>query len=1165
MRKHWSLKRQLWALALLFPSLLFAQTTRGRLNGTVTDATGASVPGAQVTVVKTDTGTKYQTETSEAGIYAVPELPYGTYTVTITKEGFKTLESRQIVISANQNTRFDATLELGEIAQTIDVTASVPVIQTDSATVQANFTTRQILDLPLAIGAVGNSRSPETFTFLTPGVSGNTFLTRVNGGQRFSNEVLIDGASTYRSENGPAFDETAPSVEALGEFTIKTNNFSAEYGATGSSITSFAYKSGSNELHGSVYDFLRATPFNAAGFYNTGRCTINGQKVTDGRCNDASLNPKRRPALDQKNDYGFTVGGPVYFPKLYNGKDRTFWFMSFERYDQANQFPANPVRYPTERMQSGDFGELLALPNPIVIHDPVTGQPFPNNVIPQNRFSSVSRYALQFLPKPQIVNPSNGLRELYTNGVPLTQQTNLYTWTGDHNLTVKQKLHGSFSYRDNFRTRDPNNLLPLDNPLTQGREQKFTTKYFRVSHDYFLSPSVLNHLIIGWNRTFSRNGTVTFDDNFVQGAGLRGVANTHTPTQNINDYVTLGNQELNRNIDTNYQIGNDLSWIKGSHTLKFGAFFVRQLYNPKTQNNGAGTWNFNSAATSSLTGAGGDGFASYLLGAVQSGFFNFNLVNPGWRRLYSAFYAQDDFKVTPKLTLNYGVRWEISDPRVEVANRTSSLDPSLPNPGAAGILGALAFANEDRRRFDDQYWGGVGPRLGINYAINDKTVIHTGFGIYYSKVFYGDFGENTKQGFDASPNFNTPDGRRPAFFWQDGVPQPSQRPPIFDPAYVNRQTIDYIAKDGSKPVQTYNWTFGIERELARNLAINVSYVGNGAQNLNRGFNLNQLDPQHLRLGDLLSRNINDPAVVAAGFRAPYPTFAADWGGGATLARALRSFPQYENINFINNTDGHSTYHSLQVKVEKKFSDGLQFLVAYTASKTLTNADSRLTWLSEGAQNDRLGRLSKSVGNDDQPQVFAASFIYELPAGRGKKFLNRPGVVDKIAGGWQISGIMQYQSGTPMPVFAGCPDIERVNAGGCRANIISSNVYGPGASGKPDPNNGQPYINPAAFVAPAPFQFGNTERTNSYLRGFGYLNENFALFKSAKLKGESLGLQFRMEMFNVFNRVIFNNPDLFVGAYDPAFPQSIRRNQNFGFFQGQRNTPRFIQFGLKILF
>ncbi|HYO82448.1 MAG TPA: carboxypeptidase-like regulatory domain-containing protein, partial [Bryobacteraceae bacterium] len=337
------------ALVCLAAGMMTGQTGRGSLTGTVTDPTGSSVPGAAISAKHVATGTAFKAETSSGGVFTLPELPFGQYTVAVTKSGFQTAESTNVIISANQVTRFDLTLSVGNVQQAVQIEAVAPLLQQDSSTVQTNFTTKQVLELPLSLGAFG-LRSAEAFTFLTPGVVGDQFLTSINGGQTFSNEVLIDGGSAGRGWAPGNADESAPSVDAIGEFTIKTNNFSAEYGHTGSAITSFVLKSGTNNYHGTAYEFLRNEAFNAFGFY-------------------------RQANFDRKHDFGGTLGGPVWIPKIYNGRDKTFFFFSYEHTRADEKFLGSPRVVPTAAQRQGDFSELLRLQNPTIIHDPLTGLP----------------------------------------------------------------------------------------------------------------------------------------------------------------------------------------------------------------------------------------------------------------------------------------------------------------------------------------------------------------------------------------------------------------------------------------------------------------------------------------------------------------------------------------------------------------------------------------------------------------------------------------------------------------------------------------------------------------------------------------------------------------------------------------------------------------------
>ncbi|MEJ7608181.1 MAG: carboxypeptidase-like regulatory domain-containing protein [Bryobacteraceae bacterium] len=388
----------LLALAIV-PLSVSAQTVRGTLTGTVLDATGAAVPGAKVTLTNDALGVKINTQTSSSGVYTLPEVQFGTYTVTVAQQGFQTVTASNVIVAANQVTRFDAALQVGDVATTVEVTAEAPLLQQDTSAVQTNVSTKQLIELPLPLGGFG-TRSPEAFVFLTPGQTGDIFMSSSNGGQSFSNSVLIDGGSAGRSWSPGNFDESSPSVDAIGEMTIKTNAFSAEYGRTGSSITSFALRSGSNDYHGVLYEFLRNQKLDAKGFQ------------------------QNQNLSDRKNDFGGTIGGPFSIPKLYDGKNKTFFFFSFEGFRTKLPYTGTR-RFPTEKQLQGDFSELLSIPERRIIYDPLTQQPFPGNIIPANRISSVSKFALPFFPKPNLISQGTGLRDRYVATIPTSVNQDL--------------------------------------------------------------------------------------------------------------------------------------------------------------------------------------------------------------------------------------------------------------------------------------------------------------------------------------------------------------------------------------------------------------------------------------------------------------------------------------------------------------------------------------------------------------------------------------------------------------------------------------------------------------------------------------------------------------------------------------------------------------------
>ncbi|MEK7752258.1 MAG: hypothetical protein AAB654_10105 [Acidobacteriota bacterium] len=489
---------------------------------------------------------------------------------------------------------------------------------------------------------------------------------------------------------------------------------------------------------------------------------------------------------------------------------------------------------------------------------------------------------------------------------------------------------------------------------------------------------------------------------------------------------------------------------------------------------------------------------------------------------------------------------------------------ALPNPAAGDRPGALEFASQDRRHFDTTPWKSFGPRLGLALSLTRKTILRTGYGLNFNNIYYDGFGGGLRHGFEATPSFTSPDGRQPAFFWDNGFPDNYKRPPFTDPSGQNGFGIDYVSADTRQPY-IQSWNLGLQQQVTSDLTVEAFYVGTKGTRLARPLNLQQTRPEQLTLGDLLQKRIDDPAVVAAGFKSPYPAFIRDWGNGATLWRALRPFPQFNSINWINSQLGNSTYHSLQVKAERRFAHGLQFLLAYTWSKNITDAEAA-TRTGNGFrsyQNDWLGRKDKSLSGADFPHVLGISFLYELPVGRDRRF-RTSGAWDRLLGGWELTGTARYLSGSPRSLSASCPSLSLTSAGGCRPSYTGvAELYGPGKRNI-DPNDGQPYFNADAFTVPAPYAFGDTPRVMGNLRWMPTLLESVGLLKRTRLD-ERFTLQIRAEAFNIFNRVMFNAPNASIGSYDPRRPGNLNRNQNFGFFSGQSNDPRIVQVAMKLEF
>src|SRR5579875_2938000 len=1085
----------------------WGQTNRGAIAGSVYDTSGAAVPGASVVAVEEGTGTTYKTKSTATGNYILPSMEVGTYDLTYSKNGFKTTSIKGVVVQVSSTASINATLPVGEVQQTVSVSGSAPTIQTQTSDIGSVVTTRQVLSLPLIQGGVSAMRSPEAFVFLAPGTVGpgtangaptssGVFESKITGGQNYGTEIILDGADMERSENGSSFDETAPSVEAIQEFKVLTSTLPAQYGRTTGGIEIFDMKSGTNQFHGDAYDLIRNTALDANNWFNN------------------AVGAPRTP--DKSNDYGFTFGGPVWIPKVYNGRNKTFFFFSWEQFRQTTGGSVIDT-LPTTAFRSGDFSSILGGPitqNGSPVINPCTGQPilhnqifdptttrlvgsqecrspFLNNMIPSGSFNGVSTKVLSYIPSPQNGNPTENF--VYNSSFPVTNTP--YSIKIDENISDRNHLSGLYAYRQNNRLYSCIPALPL--PISNGcQDQVFTTHYIRLNEDYTITPTLLNHLTLGYNRTNSYNvaGTIPHHVNYDQVLGISGNPGTSYlfPSFGFGDsgITSIGFGVNNITIDNGLRATDTVSWVHGNHTVTAGFYTGHQQFTPGTDSNTAGTFNFARSETAvlpTLTSQTGNGFASFLLGEVDNSSINYvpNIVR--YDSAYFAAFAQDDWKVTPHFVLNLGLRWDYETPRYEVKNRISSFDAHIPNPGAGGRLGALGFAGFgpgriNARNFAGTYMKDWGPRVGFAWSPSflggrDKTVVRGGYGIYYGSLVYAEFGADLQDGFNTQPSFITPNGFDPIFNLSSGIPS-FPLPPFIDPSLDNNGSPTYLDPTDSRPAMTQNWSLEVQRELAPDLILNVGYVGEHAIRLRSQLRyINDLNPSYFGMGNLLAQSYNSPAAVAAGIQAPYPGF------NGTVAQALRPYPQYFYVNSdccLENL-GQSDFNALEVQLERRFRNGLNLMASYTWSQTLTDADSALpvfaTFAGGGSVQDPFNHKDeKSISNQDIPQNFVLSYIYQLPVGKGKKFLNRGGVVNQIFGGWEIGGVQRYMSGQPfgfgcaqgIPGEDNCIRFNQVPGQPLLSAAARNGSFNPFATGiGPDGNPNNSYFNRAFFQDPNP--------------------------------------------------------------------------------------------------
>ena len=1233
-----------------------AQTVLGGIAGSVTDPTGALIPNATVTATNQGTGGKSVTHTTTAGVYRFPDLPIGTYTVTVTAPGFTTKTSTGVLIQVNNTTPLNISLASGAVTEVVTVEASGNLLQTESSDIGGVVSNKQIEDLPLSLASgVGGLRSPETFVFLLPGTTGpgsgtggNTgngvFFSRLSGGQAYGAEVLLDGASIQRSENGSSFDETSPSIEALQEFKVTTSTPSAEFGRTTSGIESFSTKSGTNDFHGIAYAIIKNRVFDANNWFNNGYKALNCANVPEVQC--AFSRPQ-----DSKYDFGGILTGPVWIPKLYHGKNRTFFLFAWEKY-QLHLGGVAQSTLPTAAERNGDFSDILGpasspvpggTPYPGIGYDvllnPCTGlpvlynqifdprttvqispgvfcrTPFQGNKIPTALFSAATQKLIAGLPLPNKAPTSTdvfGYQNNYSYAAVAPNTNTTYTVRIDQNLTDRSKIFGSYSTRQNFKLTAPANMPQPFN--SSGYIQTFTTHYTRVGWTFNFTPTLLNDLNLGYNRTNSVNLGATLNSTLT--ASSAGVANDYSVFYpqiifpSPDQPTTLGQQQNGQNIDNGSRVNDSVSWQKGRQSFKFGVDFRYQQYSVIQYN--IDTLNFyrdQTAGVSNSCCGSGNPWASFLIGQVGNGSQSVYNSHPRWNSHYIGFFVEDDIKYSSNLTINLGLRYDIDSPRHEALNRTSNFSFTAPDAAAGGLPGALVFGTNCHcnTAWADTWYKDIAPRVGFAYVLpgtNNKAVIRAGGAILYGPLQYNDFGSSMSLGYNQSRDFalgqtaTTGGAFTPAFRLDSsspadptnssvGYPNVSYAPNL-DPTQLTAQNGPgsfqavggelILPRDG-RPSMTSNWSIQLQDELAKDLIFTIGYIGQVAQNLRSGFltNFNNIDPKYFGLGDQL----NNAAYFIplggsnSGVKAPYSTFTG------ALGQALRPFPQYDYIadDCCLENLGHSSYNAMLVSLARRFRNGINLQASYTWSKTLTDADSLIPFSytnnnqREQAANSTNLKQDKAVSVQDLTNQLSLSYLYQLPFGKGRKWLNQNRALDLLVGGWQIGAIQRYSSGQPIdfgcasgiPYYQNCITY---TAGPTSFNATSfaSPQYQANKNG-PSTFNGQSWFKPA-FRAPgtngagdagvplsqaafvdqnreglgwprpispgcgtpaqpcsfAPFTFGNIARVTEAITGPMYEAEDISVLKDFHIT-ERVVFQLKGEAFDIFNRHRMGLPDL----------------------------------------
>ena len=1143
-------------LALLLASVpAYAQFGLGGIMGTVQDKSKAVIPGASVVAKEVNTGVETTVTTTVTGTYRFLSLPLGTYSVAASSPGFQTVNTHNNRVILGQTVTVDFELPVGEVTEIVTVTARLSTEDRTSSTTGVTRVAEELEMLP--INSSGGARSVVTFMRTMAGITtrdpNQEFTGTViygvgdSGGFRSSGGYTVDGVDSNVGSNytfnfrrfiNLGQQSAVPIPDLVSEFRVVTNQ-DAENGFNQGASIQIITKSGTNDYHGTAFWYLRNTALDARNFLAA------------------------EVAPNKLNEYGFVFGGPIV-------KDKHFFIASWDGVRRTLGAGGIVRTVPTAKMRAGDFSEWLG-PAGRQIYDPLTTrsdgaggfirEPFPGNILPTERLSPISTFLQAPLPLPTGAGvEDNTVVTLRPGQTPF----NVWNVKTDHLLGKNHRLSGFFERI--WQSSDVTDVarrvgwLPLELE-TDGAKSEAGWRV-RFHHTWTIRPNLLYSFRAGILYGKTDQDVPEEAKTFGQEAGLTGVFDARTPRMNIARIgQSFGNFQTLILAAQNQPVRMDLAWIKGTHAFKFGLEYKNGANVRLLTRNANGQFTFADATTAfPLDANSGVGYASFLLGDVSSG----DLVVPfaqKWTHASWGIYAQDRWQATSRLTINYGLRWDIHQYPYESYDRMASFDPTIPNQAAGGILGALTFYGEGagrngRRRVVDASVKNFGPRLGLAYRVDSVTVARAHYGIHFYPINnianQGQFIPN--YGWGATVNLRTQDNNlTPTFNWDDGFPSGIPPLPVLDPTLQNgSNAIRFDPRDNKAPLSQ---AFGFS--LERMLPWDVTVKGEYAANLSRSLwadglgGLNQLPLRHLSLGNLLLANIDSPEARAANISIPYPGFTG------TVQQALRPFPQYQNIVLYNSMTAKNLYHALNMHVQKRFSGGMHFLVAYSIQKTLTNDGFGSTGGGTGAGQIPHTDLRESIkfrANHDRSQTLNVSWVYELPFGPGKRFLNTANpVLQHLVGDWTFSAIQNYGSGSPV-VISGARGIPTAGP----AFVVRNNSVpvrtGVGC-GDYDPRDPQrnTYLNIGAFFEPAPFTLGNT-RVLPNVNTCRFVNEDVSIAKKFHIK-ELVNVELGADFFNIFNRHFWNNR---------GFRQSISSPGTFGRYT-QASRSRSIQMHLRINF
>jgi hypothetical protein len=1171
-----SIRKLSLGLALLVSAapVSSAQSVYGSIVGTVTDPSGAAIAGAKVTLTNLATNEPRAAVSDGNGDYTFVNLLPGSYGIAVEQAAFKRLVRQPIEVQVQSAIRVDAQLQVGDATQTVAVSAEAPLIQTQNATIGNEVDARQVMDLAL------NGRNVYNLVALTPGVVpqggttsvGNAATGNVNGwgnyqiggGAGNQSAAYIDGAPVNISYVNSTI--LVPTQDFVQEFRVVTNDVSPEFGRFAGGIINMSSRTGTNAIHGVLYDYVRNQDFNANTFFN----------------NKAGL----ARGVYQQNQYGATVGGPIK-------KDRTFYTASWEQMD-LRQATTTTTTVPTAAMRSGDFS-AKGIPS---LFDPLTTAPngsgvyaraaFPGNLIPSNRQNQAA-LNLQNLLFPLPTNSS--LTNNYIASVPRATDYNQYNARLDHRFNERNELFLRFS--------DWNRNYSASSALLQtGTGGKWATTQAVAGDTFTINPTTVVDVRASFLRFFDDTLPLTccnFDFSQI-GPAWAQYNNEATkrllPTPNIVPDNNFNGTPIILEVDNSYVISGSLTKIKGPHTFRFGGEARRIEWDYAQTNSAGSTYTFDSGFTSqfplaSSSTAGspsntGYGTASFLLGFPSAGSATEPDLSAGLMHYFGVFF-NDSYRVSRKLTLQLGLRWESPGSFQERHNSLTTFDPNLPQTALAAatglpIKGGLVLDGSSQRSnpsWQDPHYRLFSPRAGIAYSPNDSLVIRSGYGIAYlpNTIAFSLGPYNSPVNNAVTTMVTSLDGGlTPNLATTLSNPFPNGiNPPSHSQAFVDSLIGQGIQSPIANQPYPYmqQWNFDVQKQFGGNLLVDVGYMGARGDHLTLyDINTDQIPDQYLSLGNALLNQVPNPF---------YGVIPASAGilGQKTVAQGylLRPFPQYLYTSLDAPSMGDSTYESLQVKVQKRFRGGGVLMGAYTRAHMTSDADVLSPWLEanrnnvgggQGVQdNTNIKGGEYSLSSFDVPNRFVASYVLDLPFGTGHHVLgNAHGLTEKLVGGWSINGITTFQSGFPLALMDASPNLLETDF------AIGNGGPGPPGAGVSRPNyttgcnksvsaptlqaHLAQWFNTSCFTQPGAFEFGSEPRVDPSMRSMGVANFDFSMSKKTTIS-ERFSLAFRAEAYNIFNRVQFSPPNTQPG------------NATFGQVTAQYNQPRLLQFALRLTF